>query len=119
MKQVANMTGTIGRRRRFSVLAVTGNRNGLVGLSLSKAIDSKVAMRRSKERSIKKLRFIERFEDRTVYHDFQFRVNETMVFVERRPAGTCTVIFFHKIIFTVEVSLECSLIIISYSRSIR
>lgn len=88
MKQVANMTGTVGRRRRFSVLAVTGNRNGLMGLSLSKAIDSRVAMRRAKDRSIKKLRYVERFENRTVYHDFQHRVNETMVFVERRPAGT-------------------------------
>lgn len=87
MKQVANMTGSLGRCRRFSILVVTGNKKGLVGVALSKAIDAKSALRKAKNLSMKKLRFIEMFENRTVYHDFHHQIDSTAVFVKRRPAG--------------------------------
>ena len=95
MKQVANMTGTLGRRRRFSILVVTGNKNGLMGTALAKAIDARTALRKARNKSIKHLRYIERFEDRTVYHDFHHQIDSTGVFVERRPAGK----IWKKIIF--------------------
>ncbi|XP_055329457.1 28S ribosomal protein S5, mitochondrial-like [Paramacrobiotus metropolitanus] len=88
MKQVANMTGSLGRVRRFSILVVTGNKNGLVATALAKAIDAKNALRKARNSSIRKLRFIERFENRTVYHDFQHQIDSTAVFVKRMPPGT-------------------------------
>ncbi|OQV19115.1 28S ribosomal protein S5, mitochondrial [Hypsibius exemplaris] len=87
MKQVANMTGTVGRVRRFSILVVTGNKKGLMSVALAKAIDARTALRKARNRSIKKLRFVERFEGRTVFHDFHHQIDSTHVFVERKPEG--------------------------------
>ena len=42
---VANMTGTLGRKQRFSTVVVTGNKNGLAGYGQAKSQNSRVAVR--------------------------------------------------------------------------
>ena len=88
MKQVANMTGRVGRVRRFSILVVTGNKNGLVATGMAKAVEARVALKKARNLSIRKLRYVELFEGRTVYHDFHHVIDSTAVFVQRKPEGT-------------------------------
>lgn len=64
-KMVTVMTGNLGRKRRMSVMAVTGNKTGLVGLATGKAIDPRSALRVAKNRAGQKLIFFERYNDHT------------------------------------------------------
>lgn len=64
-KMVTVMTGNLGRKRRMSVMAVTGNRGGLAGFAMGKAIDPKSALRVARNRAGQKLIFFDRFNDHT------------------------------------------------------
>ncbi|KAG8238114.1 hypothetical protein J437_LFUL012725 [Ladona fulva] len=61
MKTVFNMKGNLGRTRRMSVFVVTGNKNGLAGFALGKAVD--------------------------VYHDFFCQFGKVKLFVQKKPEG--------------------------------
>lgn len=86
-KTVFCMKANSGRYRRISVVAVTGNKNGLAGFALGKAADGRAALRRAKNRAGQKLMFIERYNNHTVYHDFFTQFCNTRIFVEKRPEG--------------------------------
>lgn len=86
-KTVFCMKANAGRYRRISVVAVTGNKNGLAGFALGKAADSKAALRRAQNRAGQKLMYIERYNNHTVYHDFFTQFCNTKIFVEKRPEG--------------------------------
>ena len=45
LKTVFNMKGNMGRKRRISTLVVTGNMQGLAGFALTKAVDTRAALR--------------------------------------------------------------------------
>jgi small subunit ribosomal protein S5 len=86
-KTVFCMKSNSGRYRRISVVAVTGNKNGLAGFALGKAADSRAALKRAKNRAGQKLMYIERYNNHTVYHDFFTQFCNTRIFVEKRPEG--------------------------------
>lgn len=65
LKTVFNMTGNLGRKRRVSVLSVTGNKNGLAGFAIGKGLEPKTAMRKSKNRAGQKLMNIKIFNNHT------------------------------------------------------
>lgn len=65
MKTVANMDANYGRVRRFSVMAFTGNGQGLAGFGLAKSPDGRGALKRAKNRAGQKLLFIERHNEHT------------------------------------------------------
>jgi len=87
MKTVTCMDGNIGRRKRFSVLAFTGNKNGLAGFAIGKCPDGRVAMRRAKNRAGQKLVYIERFQEHTVLHDFFTQFGATKIYVYKKYDG--------------------------------
>ncbi|XP_063232101.1 small ribosomal subunit protein uS5m [Bacillus rossius redtenbacheri] len=87
MKMVFNMKGNHGRTRRLSVVAVTGNGNGLAGFALGKAVDTKAALRKARNRAGQKLVFVERYREHTVFHDFFTQFGKTNVFVQKKPEG--------------------------------
>ncbi|KRT83409.1 ribosomal protein, partial [Oryctes borbonicus] len=87
LKTVFNMKGNFGRKRRLSVFVVTGNSNGLAGFATGKGVDSKIALRKAKNRSGQKLMHIKVFRDHTVYHDFFTQFGSTKIFVRQRPPG--------------------------------
>jgi len=88
-KTVFHMTGTMGRTRRNSILMVTGNRNGAIGYTVSsgKYGGNIQAMRRAKNKAGLRLVNVERYEDRTVYHDFFTQFGKTRIFVQQQPPG--------------------------------
>ncbi|CAB4064187.1 RP-S5 [Lepeophtheirus salmonis] len=76
--------------RNSSTLVVTGNKDGLAGFALYKipALNKSVnAVQRAVDKAGKKLTYIPRYEDRTVYHDFFTRFGATKIFVKQKPPG--------------------------------
>lgn len=65
MKTVANMDANYGRVRRFSVMAFTGNGQGLAGFALAKSPDGRGALKRARNRAGQKLLYIERHSNHT------------------------------------------------------
>jgi len=88
-KTVFKMTGNLGRVRRTSSLMVTGNGNGTVGYSLTAGRygQNARALRSAVNRAGLRMLNINRYEDRTVFHDFYSQFGKTRLFVEQRPFG--------------------------------
>lgn len=86
-KIVFIMKGNLGRKRRYSVLTVTGNGKGLAGFALGKAPEVRTALRKSKNRAGQKLMNIELCDDHTVFHDFYCAFGKTKIFVSQKPEG--------------------------------
>lgn len=87
MKTVVNMKGNFGRKRRMSVMVVTGNGNGLAGFALAKAVEPKAALRKAKNRAGQQVMHVDLFEGRTVFHDFFSQFGKTKLFVSKKPSG--------------------------------
>lgn len=86
-KIVFIMKGNMGRKRRYSVLSVTGNKSGLAGFATAKAPEVRTALRKSKNRAGQKLISIDLYENRTVNHDFYTAFGKTKIFVFKKPEG--------------------------------
>ncbi|XP_044744933.1 28S ribosomal protein S5, mitochondrial [Coccinella septempunctata] len=87
LKTIFNMTGNLGRKRRVSVLSVTGNKKGLAGFSIGKGLEPRTAMRKSKNRAGQKLMNIKIFNNHTVNHDFFTQFGATKIIVTPKPEG--------------------------------
>lgn len=88
-KTVFKMTGNLGRVRRNSILMVAGNRDGAVGFSVSpgKYGNNQRSLRRAVNKAGLRLVHVERYEERTVYHDFFSQFGQTRIFVQQQPPG--------------------------------
>ncbi|KAM7361548.1 mitochondrial ribosomal protein S5 [Cochliomyia hominivorax] len=86
-KIVFIMKGNMGRKRRFSVMSVTGNGKGLAGFATAKAPEARTALRKSKNRASQKLMKIELCDNRTIFHDFYCAFGKTKIFVSKKPEG--------------------------------
>lgn len=70
-KIVAHMTGNLGKRRTYSTFVVTGNKNGLVGIALGRAIEGRAALRLAKNRAGSKLMHVQMYNNHTGnWHDY-------------------------------------------------
>lgn len=87
LKQVFNMKGNLGRKRRLSAFVVTGNGNGLAGFATGKAIDSRAVLRKAKNRAGQKLMYIDLCDGSGIYHDFFCQFGKTKIFVYKKPEG--------------------------------
>lgn len=86
-KIVGHMTGNMGRKRTFSCFVITGNKNGLLGIALGKATDSATAIRNAKNSSGKKLFYINRYNEHTVFHDFFTQFGTCKIYVSQKQPG--------------------------------
>lgn len=87
LKTVFNMTGNMGRKRQLSVFVVSGNKEGLAGFGLGKALDGKAAVKSAKNRAGQRLMYIERYNNHTVFHDFFCQFGKTKIYVKKKPEG--------------------------------
>ncbi|XP_050300235.1 28S ribosomal protein S5, mitochondrial [Anthonomus grandis grandis] len=87
LRNITIMKGNFGRKRRMSALVVTGNKNGLGGFAMGKALEGKNALRKAKNRSGQKLMHIRRYNDHTVCHNFFTQFGSTKIFVWQKPEG--------------------------------
>ena len=86
---LTSMTSLFGRVRKQRICMICGNRDGLLGYASVKA---KVGagpslFRRAMNRAGNQVCFIDRYEDRTVFHDFYSQFGRTRMFVQQKPPG--------------------------------
>lgn len=81
------MTGTFGRIRNLRTVMLTGNSDGLCGFSvcLAKFGSGSQAFKRATNRAGFRLCHFDRYENRTVYHDFFSQFGQTRLFVQQKP----------------------------------
>lgn len=88
LKQVFIMKGNMGRKRRLSVMVVTGNANGLVGFGVGKAIERPTALRKAKNRAGQKLIHVDLCNGHTLFHDTFSQFGKTKIFIKQMPEGS-------------------------------
>jgi len=88
-KTVYHMTGNLGRVRRNSILMCTGNGQGAVGFTVSagKYGQNAKAIRKAVNKAGLRMVYVDRYEDRTVYHDFYTQFGHSKIFVQQQPPG--------------------------------
>jgi len=84
---VANKTGTMGTKMRFTAVMVTGNKNGVVGLALGQSQTANVAIRVGRNRAGMNLLHVPLYENRTVYHNMFAQVHKTKLYIHKREKG--------------------------------
>ncbi|XP_072246740.1 small ribosomal subunit protein uS5m [Leuresthes tenuis] len=87
VKSVFNMTAKEGRKRSISCLVAVGNGNGAAGFALGKAADRNTALRKAKNRAIHYLYYIERYNNKTIYHDIESRFKRTTLCMKKQNEG--------------------------------
>mmetsp|Transcript_7376 Transcript_7376/g.14764 ORF Transcript_7376/g.14764 Transcript_7376/m.14764 type:complete len:406 (-) Transcript_7376:13-1230(-) len=89
-RRVNKVKGT-NKRMSYSVLVVVGNGKGTAGLGMGKDLAANAALMKATHAARKNLVHIDRFEERTIFHDFESEYRGTKaVVVMRRPfSGTC------------------------------
>lgn len=86
-KITGHMTGNMGRVRTFSTFVVTGNGNGLIGIALGKSTDHSTSVRNAKDSSGKKLFYVNRYNEHTVFHNFFTQFGNCRIFVKQKSPG--------------------------------
>ena len=83
------MTSLFGRTRKTRLCMITGNRNGLLGYTVMQARfgGGGRTYQRALNRAGKRVCFFDRYENRTVYHDFFSQFGASRVFVQQKPPG--------------------------------
>jgi len=87
LRMVSNMTGTLGRKMSFSAFVAVGNKNGIAGFGKGKGQNGRAALRKAKNSAAQHLYFVERFQDRTVYHNMFTKFKSTKIFIHKKPSG--------------------------------
>ncbi len=77
----------LGKKKQSSVFVVTGNKNGVIGYGFGKGPASSGAMRLARIHASQRLLYIDRYEDRTLFHNFYEEFYFTKVYAEKMPAG--------------------------------
>ncbi|XP_028396078.1 28S ribosomal protein S5, mitochondrial-like [Dendronephthya gigantea] len=86
LRRVSNMTSG-GRKRSQRAIVVVGNKNGAAGFAVGKAQSGISALKKAKNKAAKYLYYVDRCEDRTIYHDFLSTHRKTKIKFERKPPG--------------------------------
>lgn len=86
-KMVLVNKSILGKKKQCSVFVVTGNGNGVVGYGYGKGPSSAGAMRLAKIHASQRLLCVDRYEDRTLFHNFYEEFYFTKVYAEKMPAG--------------------------------
>jgi hypothetical protein len=86
IKRVVNQTGK-GRIPSMYALVVVGNGKGVAGFGEGKDDEVPTAIKKATNKAIKSLRYFERYDDRTLYHDINHKFQGTTVKLWVRPPG--------------------------------
>ncbi|CAF0715314.1 unnamed protein product [Brachionus calyciflorus] len=77
----------LGKKKTVSCFAVTGNHDGIIGYGLGKGSTTSGAIKMAKARASQRLIYIERYENRTLFHDFYEEYYFTKIYAEKKPKG--------------------------------
>jgi len=83
--RVSHMNNKVGRVYSVRAAVAVGNGNGLIGVSGAVAPDIVAACRQARLKAVRRLRYIERFEDRTVYEEIYVHHHHTYMSISPQP----------------------------------
>ncbi|KAI8060419.1 ribosomal protein S5, C-terminal domain-containing protein [Gilbertella persicaria] len=86
IKRVVNMNGK-GKQPSMYALVVVGNGHGLAGYGEGKDEEASRAVRKATNRAIKNLRYIDRYDNRTLATDITHKFHATTLELRSRPPG--------------------------------
>ncbi|KAJ0394073.1 hypothetical protein P43SY_010112 [Pythium insidiosum] len=78
---------TQGNILRFRAMVVVGNRRGCAGYAVGKGASVPEAILRGTKLAMKNFTFIDRFDDRTLYHEVRGKWNSCTLFMRPAPMG--------------------------------
>lgn len=87
MARRVNKTTKGGRTEKFSLLVAVGDGQGLVGVGSAKGISFFDARTRAVRRACRDMFFIDRFEERTVFHELEAKTQASKVIIMPAPNG--------------------------------
>ncbi|CAG8521038.1 3767_t:CDS:2 [Funneliformis caledonium] len=86
IKRVSSQTEK-GRIPSMYALVVVGNGKGVAGFGEGKHDEVQTAIKKATNIAIKSLRYFERYDDRTLYHDIEHKFHGTTIKLWARPPG--------------------------------
>ncbi|RCK63114.1 37S ribosomal protein S5, mitochondrial [Candida viswanathii] len=87
MKRVSLKTGK-GNIANFFVMSVVGDQNGMVGIGIGKSRDGiRTAATKAHWTAVKNLRYVNRYEDRTILGSFEHKLAATKLKYSAAPVG--------------------------------
>lgn len=86
VRLVSNQT-RLGKVRSYSVIAIAGNGDGHLGLGSAKSTEFSVARAKAREKAIRNMLPIPRYERRTIYGNVEHKISGTVVRLFSRPPG--------------------------------
>lgn len=86
-KRVSHMNNKVGRVYSFRAMVAVGNGRGTFGIDMVAGPDIHTASRQARAKALKKLQYIERYEDRTVYEDMYVNHHCTYMNIRQQPKG--------------------------------
>ncbi|XP_048586545.1 28S ribosomal protein S5, mitochondrial isoform X3 [Nematostella vectensis] len=82
LRRVSNVTSG-GKKRSLRALVVVGNRNGAAGFGVGKGRTPISAIRKARNKAVNYLYFVERCDNRTIFHDFETQFKKTKIIFQR------------------------------------
>ena len=93
VRRVARVTKG-GKSRTLYALVVVGNGNGVAGYGEGRGLDGSSAVAKATRLAIKNMRYIDRYDGRTVYSDVRFKYHCTEIEMFAVPPGAFNDSFF-------------------------
>ncbi|XP_034040890.1 28S ribosomal protein S5, mitochondrial [Thalassophryne amazonica] len=87
VRAVGTMTAKEGRKRSIRCLVAVGNGKGTAGFALGKAADRMTALKRAKNKAMHYLRYIERCDNHTIFHNIDSTVMKTTLHMRKKNRG--------------------------------
>lgn len=85
-RRVVNQTRK-GKQASMYTLAVVGNGQGMIGFGEGKHTEQATATRKAVTQAVKNMEYVERYQDRTIYGEFDFKFHAVQLKLRSRPAG--------------------------------
>jgi len=87
MARRVNKVTSGGKREKLSVLIAVGDGNGLLGIGSAKGTSFFDARRRAFRRACRNMWYLDRCEDRTVWHEVEAKTQASKVIIMPAPSG--------------------------------
>lgn len=87
LKRVSNQTGK-GKIASFYALVVVGDQKGMIGLGEGKSRnDMSTSIYKAHWDAIRNIKYVPRYEDRTIYADLEYRYHGVKLFLRKKEPG--------------------------------
>lgn len=87
LARVSHMKNSVGREYSNRAIVAVGNGNGTFGVGMATSSDAFSSSRKARMKALRRLQFIDRYEDRTVYEDMYVNHHRTFMHIRQQPPG--------------------------------